>query len=458
MRKIHVGCLVLLLGCCATSGVARAGEFAWGAAYVGEYTSNATRAPTNEVEDWIHAGMLGFGYRELTSSVQAFVQATAEYRHYAHETYSDYVTGIADAVGVWHIAPRQFVWLAEDTYRQLLENPTASATPDNLTNVNVFSTGPDLLLRFTPVSAFQIGGRGGSVMDSDGNTDNVNYSYYGRLLHAVSPLTVLSLNFEQLGVDMEDDIASTDYTRYDAFLGISRRAPTSVFGLELGRTQISRDRGEDLVGNRARLYLTRQATTETSYGLSARSGYGDTGSDLLAASRTYTGAPTSADLLLVGRTPAPTPLAAPTSGGLTGTVSGDIYFDQRADVFLRTTGARWSAGLLGFWQKLDYETTPDDRSEYGGAFELTYLAGDSLLSGLFGDQRNIEYFDITRDDSERNIGMRFRYLYSREISLGLEARQVVHHSSISTFEFRETRVSLGIVYSTSAFYSPLLRR
>jgi hypothetical protein len=455
--------LVLLVGLGAMSNRADAGDFAWGAGYIGEYTTNATLSRANQIHDWINTGLLGFGYRELTGDVQAFVQATAEYRNYARGTYPDYTTGIADAFGIWHVAPGQFAWLAEDTYRQLQRTATATATPDNFTNVNVISTGPDVLLRFTPVSALQIGGRVGSVNERGGDADNVNFGYYGRLLYVTSPTTVLSLNFEQLSVNMANDVAYTDYTRYDAFFAISQNTPTSAFSLDLGRTLLQRERGDDLVGNRGRLFWNRQATIETGYGLAARAGYGDSGTDLLGASRFFTGAPTSADLLLTSRRTAPpsTLSTLALTGGPTGTISGDIYFDKRVDVYVYSgyAGATTvGTGLRGFWQKLDYETTPNDRTEYGGYAEVFRPFYYQLIGTLFANGRRIEFTDIARDDTEWQAGVRLQFRYSADVLIFLEGRHTERSSSDPAFEYKETRGLISISYSTAPFYNPMLTR
>jgi len=440
------------------SNVTQAAESAWGAGFVAEPSSNISLVPVNEQRDSIVSGVVGAAYRDRTTDFQLFLDAVGEYRTYANDTYPDVVTGIADAIGIWHALPRRFAWIVEDTLRELPLDAARPFSGSNRTNINVLNTGPDFYLRFSSVSGLQFGGRLGHLYDSEGNTGNTNYNGYTRLIHAVSPVTALSLNYEYLTVRMDDTASYQDYSRADAFVGLLRRLPSSVLTLELGNTWIDREDYEQFSGWRGIFSYVTQTTHNTAFGASARARYSDTATDMLSASRTYAGSPALGDIVLDSRSNALPLVSGGMESSLPGTVSGDIYYDRSGEIYYRLMDPLLSWLVRGFWQELDYKTSLQDRQEYGGSVHVVSVTTQQLNSSLLYTYRWIDYLDLSRKDQEQDVGVQFDYRLQRALTLQFGVRYITHDSSDPAREFRETRGLVSLVYSSAPFFNPLTRR
>jgi hypothetical protein len=441
-RKRLTQSLIAALG--ALSGlplVVDAAELGFGLGYVGEYSTNIMRSRSDEQQGWTHTALAGAVWRELTTDLEANVQALAEYRDYPRDTFTDESVGTVDGLLLWHISPKRLTWTVEDSYRQVQLNPALADTPDNRAAANVLSTGPDAYLRFSTVNTLQLGGRYGRVTVEDSRADNSSGLGYARWLYQSSPSTTLSLNYEQLKVDNEDDVFFPDFTRYDTFVGLHRLQAVSELTIEAGATRIEQDGREDVDGSRLRFGWLAQLTSDTAVGVTLRQEYSDTSAELLSASRFVTEAPT---------VPAePSALAV--------AVSGDVFYERSAEAFYRYTGVRYGWIASAFGRDLDFETRPDDRTERGVRLDVQQFTSADLVSSLFGSVTHTEFEQLAREDDDSEIGARFAYRQSRDVLFGFEVRHLSRDSDERAFDYDENRVLLSVLYNTNSQLPALTR-
>ncbi len=444
VREVAGKNLALLLLFFSAISPLQAGQFAYGLGYMATHSDNITREASNERSEVVHSYLAGFSYLENTADLVARVFAQATYYDYQDDVFTDEDVYNLNSSLVWTISPQRFTWTVEDAYEETQIVATAADTPANRTNINVFSTGPDLYVRLNPVNTLAFGARVGNVSTSEANIDNDRLSASARWLYEANSYSAYSLNFETLDVNYDDTISNIDYTRHDAFARVDYHPSRSQYLIDLGATKISPERGKELEGSLTRLSWIRQLTQESSFGLSASGEYADTGADILAAS-------TAAGLTIGAPGSTTTTLSSDV-------VTGDVYYAKRANMFYTRRGSQFRVNFSANTQDIDFEITAQDRKENAGFLEIGYFYSETTSVILFTEQTKIEYQNFFRRDTDRDSGIRLGYRVSRSIGLELEGRRTDRSSTDPNAEFEENRVFLSILYSSGQLFAPMHTR
>lgn len=442
-RRLVLG--LLLLGAAVPL---HAGEFAYGLGYSVSRSDNITRVPANERGETTHSYLAGFAWLERTTDFSARLLGQAELRDYEKDIYDDETVSYLSSSMLWTISPQRFTWSLDDAYEQVRIDTTQADTPANRANVNVFSTGPDIYIRFTPINTLALGARAGNVYTGSADVDNDRFSGSARWLYQATSSSTYSLNFQLQDVNYEDSVRNDDYTRHDFFLRADYRPSRSQYVLDAGISQINLDRGNDADGTLVRLSWTRQLTPESSFGASATGEFSDTGTDILTASSAAAEAASATE-----------PVSTSVSSALSSdTVTSDVYYAKRGYLFYARRGSRIAMELSGNTQELDYETTAQDRKETGGRAEVTFYYSSATTLRLFAEHARIEYQNIVRRDADRDYGIRLGYRLSRRVSLGLEGTRDIRRSTDATDDYEENRAVLSLLYGSSPLFTPVSMR
>lgn len=447
-RRVGGGHLVLGLLLLGIAVPLHAGEFAYGLGYSVSRSDNITRVPADERGETTHSYLLGFAWLERTTDFSARALAQAEYRDYQDDIFSDEAVYYLSSSMLWTISPQRFTWSLEDAYEQVRIDTTQADTPANRANVNVFSTGPDIYIRFTPINTLALGARAGNVYTGSADVDNDRFSSSARWLYQATSSSTYSLNFQLQDVNYEDSVRNDDFTRHDLFLRADYRPSRSQYVLDAGISQINLDRGNDADGSLVRLSWTRQLTPESSFGMSATGEFSDTGTDILSASNAAAAAASATE-----------PVSTSVSTSLSSdAVTSDVYYAKRGYLFYSRRGTQVALELSGSTQELDYETTAQDRKETGGRAEITFYYSGATTLRLFAEHARVEYQNIVRRDADRDYGIRLGYRLSRSVSLGLEGTRDIRRSTDATDDYEENRAVLSLLYGSSPLYTPVATR
>lgn len=422
----------------------QAGEFAYGLGYVATHSDNITLVPTNERSDWIHSLLAGCAYQENSTDLVARVLAQAEYNTYQKNTFADEPRYYLDSSAVWTISPQRLFWTLEDAARQALINSTAVDTPANRTNVNVLSTGPGVVLRFSPVHSLALDARASDVYTGQANADNKRFNGSAGWLYQASSVATYSMNYQTLDVKYDDSTLNNDFMRQDLFARAQYRPSRSQYVLDLGVTDLNRDRGNDLSGTLARLSWIRQLSPESTFGISASTELSDTSTDILAASEILT-APTVV--------PEQAAMIAAQSQYV---ITSDVYHAKHGEIVYTRRGSQFGWQLQASQRKFDYETiVTDSRKETGGRLQINYFYSEATTATLFTTYIKTEYLNFVRRDTDRYSGIRFGYRLTRTISLGLEANRTDRTSTDPTSNYVDNRMLLSVLYSSGPLFTPV---
>jgi hypothetical protein len=416
-----------------------AGEFAYGAGYSLAYDSNIKRVPNDAIAEWTQSLIGGFAYQERTIDLNARILAQVEQRDYLRNTYSDDKAYFVNGAAVWTISPRQFAWSVEDVARQVQLDITTPDTPSNRANANSLSTGPDFTFRPDPANTAAIGARYGRF-DIAGPGDNNSYSAYARLLHQVSTLSKLSLNYEAIRVNFQDPSSFSNFLREQWFLGYETRLSLGSVGVEAGTARVTRDGAKELKGRLARLTLSHQLTSESSLQASLASQYSDTGSDLLGGlnATQSTGAFSTPSTLVV---------------------TEDVYYSKRGSLAYVNRSGSFAFALRGYARRDDYQQLNNlDFDERGGRIECGWLDPGGARIGAYTEYLRRTFLNLDQVDTTRNIGITVNYSLTRNVNISVEGTRLEQSSTLSSNNFVDLRVMLLLAYSSAPLYTVQFRR
>jgi len=143
VRPRRASWLVLgIMGAACAPAAEFSGELGVGAIY----SDNIRLAPTDPTGDTIGVATTDFSLHEEARHLVADVAANLQYLTYAHSIYSNELVGDFTGYGKIALLPGRIDWVVQDNFGQQQLDPGLPVTPENLENINYFSTGPDVTI------------------------------------------------------------------------------------------------------------------------------------------------------------------------------------------------------------------------------------------------------------------------------------------------------------------------
>lgn len=427
--------LILCVLVCASVWVSspEAAQFDYTLGYRAWHSDNVTRIPDEREaqSELINTVSAGFSYLQNTNTISARVLASAAYDYYSNDTFENQTNYSLDAYGEAFIVQRTLSWVVADGYRRLLIDPLTPDTPTNRENSNAWATGPNVYLRFGPVDIVTLEGRYGRAWVENNDIDNDRYAHAARWAHRMSARSTVSLNYEYLYLDYENNNLNTDVLRQNYFVRTSILDTRNEFIVDLGGTKIEREGYETVSDWLMRLTGSMQSTTISRVGLRYRREYSDTGGELL-----YSTAPTL-------------PSTGPSLPSLGASiVTGEPFYLQETDLFYTRSGAVLPWTMRAFYRDIDYEISPSDRLEKGLLLDMRYLYSSTVSLQLFTSYTIFSYDQTLREDRDSEIGITLAYRMTPTLQAGLDIRRFGRTSTAPDQDYTDDRFGLTLMYSS----------
>lgn len=416
----------VLIGACSAAlasavGLARA-DVSYGVEAGVGYSDNITRVDVAETDETIGTLGLDLSWFEDTRRLDADVFADLSYFEYLDDTFESEVVGMADGFVSLGIIPERFTWMIQDTYGQAQTDPFAPVTPDNREDINFFTTGPDLTLRFGSAVAGRVFGRYSATSYEDSPLDAERTSAGASLMYQLSQRSSAGLNALRERIDLDAE-TSRDYDRDSAFLSYTLAGARTDIALDLGYTWLEPSDGEETSGLLVDLSISRDISESSTLHLEVGSHFSDAGESLRGA------------------------LAGGAVGGADITASGDPFESRSAS--LRWTFARNRTGAsLGVGR---YE----DEYETQTALDRTRTAYEASLSRRLTQNVQLELTALLNDEEFENTGLtsdelsvlaRCNWTFGRRMGLALSVERSKRNSSDGVGEYTENRAFLTLTY------------
>ena len=391
-----------------------------------EYSNNVRLTRDNRQQDWMTVLQAGFSVQEARGQDwYGYIRTQGEYRKYLRQTYDDETRAQMAANMTATLLPRSLSWTVEDYYGQTLINSRSPDVPNNISNVNVFQTGPNVGLDFSSVDSLGLAARGGSYRIEPGRTDARLLSAEENYTRRVSEITAVSVIARQSSVDFELDADNRDYTRRDFLARIQRRTVADTVTVESGRSRITPERTETATGAYGRGAWSHAIRPDLGFGLTGSVRLGDPAADVATAG---------------GVSPSQAPLGAATGG--------DIYRVRESEMSIERRDGRVLDSVRLFRRQFDYERSPLDQRQVGGAGQIAWEFSTTVIGTVSGSYVRSEFTDVATVTRDHVGGIGVSYEIRQSFFFFGETRYIRRGSTDATQEYDEARVIVGVAYNS----------
>lgn len=201
-------------------------------------SDNIGRTPDNEESETILTSGVDLRWLRDEGLVYADVDLDLSYYHYQDDAYDSEVTGLANAEIRLRFAPQRFEWVFSDRFGQTQTDPFVAATPDNLENVNYFSTGPDFTFRLGTAASVTLFGRYSMSTFEDSNFDDERELFGMSIGRDLSQRSRIALNATTEHVEFDDPLVGDEFDRRSYYLSYEAEGARTQVSAEAGMSEI----------------------------------------------------------------------------------------------------------------------------------------------------------------------------------------------------------------------------
>jgi hypothetical protein len=204
---------------------------------VGE-SDNVTLARTDKVSQTMAITDLDFAAAEKSRLLDLSAKGDFSYIDYVQGAYGPQLLGRFDGVGRIALVPDRITWVVQDDFGQAALDPYTPITPNNVENVNYFTTGPDFAMRLSAVNSIGVSLRYSRAQYNGEPFDSNRFSGLLTLGRAISAGATVSLNGETEKVLFDNTAENTDFERSSVYARYALEGARTDFEADLGGTDI----------------------------------------------------------------------------------------------------------------------------------------------------------------------------------------------------------------------------
>ncbi len=409
MRRVSAAAMVLL----PCSGAIAANTWLYGVdAGVGE-TDNVTLVPNDKVSQTLAVADFDFNAKEQTRLLDLTATGNLSYIDYLQNAYHNQLLGRVDGNAQIAIVPERVTWTVQEDFGQTSIDPFTPTTPNNVEDVNYFSTGPNAHFRLSGTNFVDLSGRYARVQYETSPFNSNRLIGDVAFGHQLSAASSVSINADTERVLFSNTTLNTDFDRTNVFLSYQLQGARTDLSAELGGTRVEQS-GDSTNGSLATFQVNRKVSAASKLSFSAGRQLTDAGSSFSGLQSGATGVVGAAPAAQTANSYTDTFASAGwqydrnrTSFGISGRWDQNVYPDQaalnnnRGGVELRAVrkiSHGFSAQLIGRVYRTDYPHASVDgagtpmASEIGSTFTdatvgaiLTWHYGRALELNLRGE-------------------------------------------------------------------------
>lgn len=397
------------------------------------YSDNVLLLSEGGPSDNIGGAAMKLDFSAQGARYDAELRSAFTYLHYFNDTLdSELLRGFAGELNLAFV-PGRFVWVVQENYGPVLEDPLSPDRPDNWTYDSYFSTGPDV----------QFGDAGGFHVIASGRYSRADYEnsevppseqLTGELTFALpgTERSERSLNVNAQRVEQGEGTngnvdVTQDYDRQEAFLRLASDFTRTSLFVEAGGTMLH-DAGETASAPLLRFGIDRNLSRTLSLFVAGGTQYSD-------------------NLSRFGRLQDGAPSVDQPRGDITRVT--DPMQEDFAEATLDFRGTRTVAALRVAYNVLDFQNSnsPLASQEYRDiTLDVNRQITPRLHLNAGGSFAHRQFNELARTDDDTYGYAAFGWLLTSDLTMQLTGRLTKRDSSDPTAEFTERSVQLEFVY------------
>jgi hypothetical protein len=387
-------------------------------------TDNVTDASTDRRSQTLALTGIDFGWIRTGSALNANVVGNFDYLDYLEHAYSSELLGRFDGLTTWSLFSGHLKWNLQDDFGEGQLDPYAPATPTNLEQINVVTTGPDVILRPLADTIVQVGARYARTTYETSPFDGYRLIENVLLEQLLSSSSNVGLGADVEQLRFDNTIVNSDYDRSRFYFRYDITGARTHITATIGEAQ-SNDGGNWIATPLALFELSHQLSPQTVLAITG-------GRELTDVSDTFGG------------------LRSGAAGGIavaaTAQTSGD-YLRNYVTASLQRTGERTTVGLSANWERDTYAVDSAFDETFGSLQVRLDRQLSSLLSaGVFGMLTQSRYFEQDGQINGRVIGANVTWQASRTLSVQGRYSHVFQSTSAADLGFSANTIFVTLTY------------
>lgn len=414
-RALAAGTLCALL-----AGQPAYAELQYGLSLGVGHSDNIERTDINEVDEAFAIAGFDLTWLERTRRLDADVTVNVAYFDYLDNTYEGELVGGANGLVTVGIVPERFTWVFEDTLGQIQTNPFQPSTPETRENINYFTTGPDLTLRFGARTFTRLYGRHSRIDYEESALDAQRNGGGIALARRLGGRNQIALNAMAEKVEF-DDVLAEDFERQQAYLSLQVEASRTDIRTQLGYTWLDledRRTGGALIN----IFLSRRLTPSSSIELEFGSRYSDAGEAMRAD-------------------------AVRISGGGDITATADPFESRTATLNWHFSQNRTSLSVgAGIGEEEYEEQVQLNRTYRSYNIHLSRRLSPAIEAGLRAGRTEEKFETAQFRTNESMVAADLTWWIGRTVSVGITLDHITREATGNVGEFDENRAFLILSY------------
>jgi hypothetical protein len=397
------------------------------------YTDNAKLTADNEDDDLVVVGYAGARIDENNGPFRLNAEAELIHLNYTRGSYDNKTYPSLRATTSWEQIRGRLNWQASNFFTQRDSDSLEGSTPDNIQNTNVFTFGPDITFPDWGRHTLALNPRYRNFYYEDEGTDNQQYELPASWFYQMYPTFGVGLSGSITKVDYDGgNNQASDYTRRVLQAGLSGTTVRSEYSLNLGSTDISRDRSGSTSGASGNLDWLYRMSGYSSARLYVSSDITDTGNLLLDSE------------------------IDPDTGDFSNVqTSDDVVRNSIVRLTYRRDDATLDTEIWGEYRKLDYEGQETDRDIREVGANLNYRATALLTTGISGQYTLTDEADANGDEKYYSVTGTVSYQLGRKLRTTFDLRyQNQDSDGGSVNEYSEFSSFVRLVYGFARVERP----
>ena len=390
-------------------------------------SDNVSRAETDTIDETLLTLGFTFNVTEDTQRIDLDLRSTLDYIEYLDGTFEEQIIGGLDAFLAVNVIERYMRWTVQDTWGQQLNDPLRPARPDNLGNVNFFSTGPTFSFLGDSRNQLNLDFRYTAIDFENQRSDSERGSAILALGRDIRRSTNISLNFLTERAEFDEGDGNRDFDRRQAFFRLSQTGNRNTLGVSIGANEVELvESGEVLDGTFAQLDWTSRVSSSGTLTLGAGSRFSDQG-----------------NIFRFNRTNAPN-LEDPTDNP----ISDSPFVNNFLALGYTLQRGQYSVNVTANFDQQDFkDQSGADRDILGGQVVVRRDLSRRTFATLRVRYRERDFKYQDREDENILFGLNLGYRVNAGFNVSIDFQQTRRETTVPGSSFDEDRVFLQFSYT-----------
>ena len=401
-----------------------------------EYTDNVRKRPEPE-SDVVVASYLGARLTENDGPLSYAVSANLNKHNYTRGSYNNQRYFNLAGNGNWEIVKDHLDAFAADYFQQRQVRSINAATPTNLQDSNIFTTGLNLRLPLSERHNFSLTPTYSQYYYEVLTVDNRQVSLSGRWDYQMYRRASIGLGLSTRNIDyIESDIsgnrpAGTTFTNITFTINGVQRLFT--YSLNLGKTAVKREGGRKGSGFAGSLIAFFDLTSRSNLDILMTTDITDTSRAILASvSDPINGNPDDVQ------------------------IATDVVRNSSFNVAYLRDDASLRTRIWWNYRELKYSDSPLDRTIRTVGAQMNYPLTRLLSSGVNVSYSRTRELDVNRLDDRYLVNGNLRYQLSRKLYTAVDLSYQEKESTFALQNYDEVSLFVRLVYGPGDLQRPSL--